>query len=124
MNISFRIIVMSTMPYAITDENTGEVKEGITAEYYYFPDDNALVGKPFDHQQLTGFRRSKASLDVTQGTHFYHVPGVYNGFFEMVNDKDGKTKLALRTIEPLGDIEFKATILNEEDSKKDSKKGA
>lgn len=102
---NMKILVMATMPYDIkNDDGTGN--SGISVEYYFFPNDDALKPVSFTMDGLSGYRRAKASLDTGVSTNLAVVPGIYDGSFEMTIGSDGKPKLALRNLQYVADIKF------------------
>lgn len=92
---NMRILVMSAKPYAVKDDKSNETKEGITVEYYFFPQDDSLISQHYDLGQGAGYKRAKASLPIECGRQFTVCPGIYDGDFMMSIGADGKPKLAL-----------------------------
>lgn len=102
---NMRILVMSAMPYDIrNDDGTGN--SGITLEYYFYANDDALAPAMFNSDGLTGYKRAKAAVQMAVSQHLGNIPAVYDGSFEMTIGADGKPKLALRDVNQVADIKF------------------
>ena len=102
---NMRILVMAAMPYDIKNDD-GTVNSGITVEYYFFPNDDALNPVMFNMDGLSGYRRAKAALQTVVSQHLGSIPAVYDGNFEMTIGSDGKPKLALRDVNQVADVKF------------------
>lgn len=101
---SMPVLLMYSNPYEMKNEETGEIRSGLTVEYYIFGDN----GKDIKSQACTGentsfgYRRMKSSMDISMKDKLMFVPGIYNGDFEMNVDKDGKFSLKLVDIDFIG----------------------
>lgn len=99
-----QILVMYGSPFSLTDEETGEIREGLTIEYYMFGDNgeqlqpaaNASAGAAL------GIRRAKCSMDVSMKDKLMYVPGVYDAEFQMNVGADGKMNLKAVSLEYVG----------------------
>lgn len=98
-----RILIMAAKPYSVKDDKSGETKDGITVEYYFFPQDDSLISQHYDFTNGAGYKRAKASLPIDCGRQFSVVPGIYDGDFMMSIGADGKPKLALSNVSALDD---------------------
>lgn len=114
-----KVVIMFSRPYEMTNEDTGEIRRGITVEYYFFGDQGqflqAEVGADPAAGQL-GLKRSKCSLPYECASKLLYVPGVYDGQFSLNVDKDGKPSLRLEDVDFVG----KCRIALEDTSKQDA----
>lgn len=98
------VLVMYANPYEMKNEETGEIRRGLTVEYYIFGNggQNMKAQASSDEGGSLGYRRMKSSMDITVKDKLMFVPGIYDGGFEMNVDKDGKPSLKLVDVDFVG----------------------
>lgn len=94
------IILLYASPYTIVDEKTGEVKKGVTCNYYFNVDLEAVDNT----NGSVGTRPAKGAMDASCMAKVYKAPALYEAEFEMNVGSDGKPVLKIR------DLHFKSRI--------------
>lgn len=97
------VVIMFANPYEMKDEETKEVRTGLTVEYYIYGDKGeGLKPVAVADNGAAGIRRSKCSMDASMRNKLMFVPGIYDGEFEMTVGSDGKPTLKLVDIDYVG----------------------
>ncbi len=95
-----QIILLYAAQYEIADEKTGEIKRGVTCNYYFNSDlhaqDNTNGSK--------GTRPAKGSLDYMLMGKIKSAPALYDAKFEMNVGSDGKPVLKIVDLDYVGDV--------------------
>lgn len=94
------IILLYAAPYTLTDERTGEIKKGVTCNYYFNVDLEAVDNT----NGSVGTRPAKSSMDYACMAKVYKAPALYEADFEMSIGSDMKPVLKIR------DLHFKSRI--------------
>ena len=106
------IILLYAAQYEMTDERTGEIKRGVTCNYYFntelHAEDNANGSK--------GTRPAKGSVDFYLMGKIKSAPALYNAHFDMSIGSDMKPVLKIVDLDYIGDVEIVQT--GEKGSKK------
>lgn len=97
-----QIIVLFANQYRVVDEKTGEVKTGVSCNYYFNTDlaaeDNVNGSK--------GTRPAKASLDFKLMAKILKAPAVYDAEFTFNIGSDGKPVLTIVDLNFLYEVEI------------------
>lgn len=116
---SYNVVVMYGKPYELKDDETKEVRRGLTVEYYFFGENGEALKSVADANAGTlGIRRSKCSLSAELQEKLVYVPGVYKGQFIMDVNADGKPSLKLTDIDFIGKCNI--TLENQVDADADA----
>lgn len=99
---NMNVVVMFANPYRMDDEK-GEVREGLTLEYYVYGQNGEALKPVADAGSGTlGIRRAKCSLGIEMKEKLMYVPGIYDAKFEMTVGSDGKPVLKVADIDFVG----------------------
>lgn len=98
-------VVLASNAWKLVDENTGEIKEGVTIVY--------LDQNPTRENNKKGYFPMKVSVDKSQVKSLIDVPGIYDIQFGFKPDNNGKPKVFVNSLKFLSSVSFK-----EEESKK------
>lgn len=98
--MEMQIILLYAGQYQITDESTGEVKQGVTCNYYFNTDLRAEDNK----NGSKGTRPAKGSIDFILMKKIKSAPALYNAKFEMNIGSDGKPVLKILDLDYVSDI--------------------
>lgn len=97
------VVIMFANPYEMKDENTGEVRRGLTLEYYVYGQNGEALKPVVDAGSgALGIRRAKCSLPIDMKEKLMYVPGIYDAQFEMTVGSDGKPVLKVADIDFVG----------------------
>lgn len=100
---NMNVVIMFANPYRMEIEDTREIREGLTVEYYVFGENGEALKPVADAGNgALGIRRSKCSMDASMKDKLMYVPGIYDGQFEMTVGSDGKPTLKLVDIDFIG----------------------
>ena len=83
-----------------TDETTGEIKQGVTCNFYFNTDLRAEDNK----NGSKGTRPAKGSIDFQLMKKIKSAPALYNAKFEMSIGSDGKPVLKILDLDYVSDI--------------------
>lgn len=86
-----KIILLYANPYSITDEKTGEIKKGITCNYYF----NTSLSSMRNEDGSVGQRPAKCSVPYTCQPKMSFAPAIYDAEFDMKIGSDGKPVLTI-----------------------------
>lgn len=95
-----QIVVLYASQYEIPDETSGEIKRGVTCNYYfreYFSAKNNENGSK-------GMRPAKGSMDFLLMKKVKSAPALYNAKFEMTIGSDGKPVLKIVDLDYVSDV--------------------
>lgn len=107
-----QIILLYASTYKLVDEKTGEVKQGVTCNYYF----NTNLDVVDNANGSVGTRPAKGSMDINVFAKIYKAPALYEADFDMNIGSDGKPVLRIKdlrflsqvSISPVGDKAQKA----------------
>lgn len=86
-----RIILLFANQYSIKDEDTGELKEGITSNYYFNTDLSAVS----NNNGAVGTRPAKGTIPIECFGKVKTAPALYDATFDMNIGSDGKPVLTI-----------------------------
>lgn len=98
--MELQIILLYAGQYQITDETTGEIKQGVTCNFYFNTDLRAEDNK----NGSKGTRPAKGSIDFLLMKKIVSAPALYNAKFEMSIGSDGKPVLKILDLDYVSDI--------------------
>lgn len=98
--MEMQIILLYAGQYQIVDESSGEVKQGVTCNYYFNTDLRAEDNK----NGSKGTRPAKGSIDFELMKKIKSAPALYNAKFEMNIGSDGKPVLRILDLDYVSDI--------------------
>ncbi|MEY8394609.1 hypothetical protein AALB64_07260 [Lachnospiraceae bacterium 45-P1] len=98
--MELQIILLYAGQYQITDETTGEIKQGVTCNFYFNTDLRAEDNK----NGSKGTRPAKGSIDFQLMKKIKSAPALYNAKFEMSIGSDGKPVLKILDLDYVSDI--------------------
>ncbi len=98
--MKMQIILLYAGQYQITDETTGEIKQGVTCNYYFNTDLHAEDNK----NGSKGTRPAKGSIDFGLMSKITSAPGLYDAEFEMNVGSDGKPTLKIQDLDYVSDV--------------------
>lgn len=98
--MELQIILLYAGQYQITDETTGEIKQGVTCNFYFNTDLRAEDNK----NGSKGTRPAKGSIDFLLMNKIVSAPALYNAKFEMSIGSDGKPVLKILDLDYVSDI--------------------
>ena len=98
--MKMQIILLYAGQYQITDETTGEIKQGVTCNYYFNTDLHAEDNK----NGSKGTRPAKGSIDFGLMSKITSAPGLYDAEFEMNVGSDGKPVLKILDLDYVSDV--------------------
>lgn len=98
--MELKIILLYAGQYQITDETTGEIKQGVTCNFYFNTDLRAEDNK----NGSKGTRPAKGSIDFQLMKKIKSAPALYNAKFEMSIGSDGKPVLKILDLDYVSDI--------------------
>lgn len=98
--MELQIILLYAGQYQITDETTGEIKQGVTCNYYFNTDLRAEDNK----NGTKGTRPAKGSIDFLLMRKIKSAPALYDAKFEMSVGSDGKPVLKIVDLDYVSDI--------------------
>lgn len=98
--MELQIILLYAGQYQITDETTGEIKQGVTCNFYFNTDLRAEDNK----NGSKGTRPAKGSIDFQLMRKIKSAPALYNAKFEMSIGSDGKPVLKILDLDYVSDI--------------------
>ncbi len=98
--MEMQIILLYAGQYQITDESTGEIKQGVTCSYYFNTDLRAEDNK----NGSKGTRPAKGSIDFGLMKKIKSAPALYNAKFEMSIGSDGKPVLKIVDLDYVSDV--------------------
>lgn len=98
--MKMQIILLYAGQYQITDETTGEIKQGVTCNYYFNTDLHAKDNK----NGSKGTRPAKGSVDFGLMNKITSAPGLYDAEFEMNVGSDGKPTLKIQDLDYVSDV--------------------
>lgn len=98
--MELQIILLYAGQYQITDEATGEIKQGVTCNFYFNTDLRAEDNK----NGSKGTRPAKGSIDFLLMKKIVSAPALYNAKFEMSIGSDGKPVLKILDLDYVSDI--------------------
>lgn len=98
-DLKVRVLILYAKPYRINDEQTGEIKEGVSCNYYMGDKLETVLNKDGSR----GMRPAKCSLDIDKFSKIITAPAFYDAQFEMTVGADGKPVLKIT------DLEFTST---------------
>ncbi len=104
METRAQIVLLYASQYEITDESTGEIKRGVTCNYYfrdYFSAKNNDNGSK-------GMRPAKGSIDFLLMKKIKAAPALYDAQFEMSIGSDGKPVLKVVDLDYVSDVYISA----------------
>lgn len=114
---NMNIVVMFANPYSLKDEASGEVREGLSLEYYVHGENGEALKPVVDAGSgALGIRRAKCSIGIDMKEKLMYVPGIYDAQFEMTVGSDGKPVLKVVAIDFVGKCSI---ILDSESVKAD-----
>nr|DAF67647.1 MAG TPA: hypothetical protein [Inoviridae sp.] len=109
-----QIILLYAGQYQILEEKTGEIKSGVTMNYYFNVD---LVAE--DNTNGTkGTRPAKSSADYDLMNKVVKAPGLYDAEFSMNIGSDGKPVLKICDLDFISEIVMQPVILPAASDKK------
>ncbi len=95
-----QIIVLYASQYEIPDDTTGEIKRGVTCNYYF---KDYFTAKNNDNGSK-GMRPAKGSMDFALMDKIKFAPALYNAKFEMTIGSDGKPVLKVADLDYVSDV--------------------
>ena len=98
--MEMQIILLYAGQYQIVDESSGEIKQGVTCNYYFNTDLRAEDNK----NGSKGTRPAKGSIDFELMKKIKSAPALYNAKFEMNIGSDGKPVLKILDLDYVSDI--------------------
>ena len=98
--MEMQIILLYAGQYQIVDESSGEIKQGVTCNYYFNTDLRAEDNK----NGSKGTRPAKGSIDFELMKKIKSAPALYNAKFEMNIGSDGKPVLRILDLDYASDI--------------------
>lgn len=98
--MEMQIILLYASQYEITDERTGEIKAGVTCNYYF----NTNLKAEDNSNGSKGTRPAKGSIDFLLMKKVVSAPALYNAKFEMNVGSDGKPVLKIRDLDYISDV--------------------
>lgn len=81
-----KIILLFAKEWGMTDEDTGEVRQGVTCYYYTNPDMTSSINKDGSF----GSQPGKSSIPIEVLSKIKSVPAVYEATFVMTMDKQSQ----------------------------------
>lgn len=84
------VIVLSTNPYRIIDEQTGSINEGISMQYIM---GDSLAPYVDPNSKLKGYRVLKGSVPITNNDQLSQIPALMEAEFDVKADASGKATL-------------------------------
>ena len=100
--MKMQIILLYAAAYSIADESTGQIKEGITCNYYF----NTNLDAIDNTNGSWGTRPAKGSIDVQLMKKIVKAPALYDAEFEMNVGSDGKPVLKIRDLDYISQVEI------------------
>ncbi len=94
------IILLGAKPWSMTDEKTGQIREGISLHYVMSDNLKDFVDT---QNQMRGYQPVKQSISMSEQDKLKEVPGIYSGDFSLKSTQ-GKTILALNHLEFIGPV--------------------
>lgn len=98
--MKMNIILLYAGAYRIPDEKTGEIKEGVTCNYYF----NTNLDAIDNTNGTVGTRPAKGSMDVSLMRKIVKAPALYDAEFEMSIASDGKPVLKICDLEYISQV--------------------
>lgn len=98
--MKMQIILLYAGQYQIVDESSGEIKQGVTCNYYFNTDLRAEDNK----NGTKGTRPAKGSIDFLLMKKIKSAPALYEAEFEMQIGSDGKPVLRIQDLDYISDI--------------------
>lgn len=104
MEFKSNIILLYSRPFEMEDEKTKKINRGVSVQYL-------MTEKilPVETDQDKGFKVNKGSLDFLKQSQLIKVPGLYEAFFDLKTNGNGKPELVIT------DLDFKGIIMTELD---------
>lgn len=93
-------LVFYTKPWAMTDERTGERKEGLTVEYIMTSD----LAPVKNEDGSKGYAYLKQSLNIDVLPKIQEVPGIYDLVFGFKPDSKGKMQVKVVDLDYIGKV--------------------
>ena len=95
-----QIILLYASQYQIADESSGEIKQGVTCNFYFNTDLHAEDNR----NGSKGTRPAKGSLDFMLMRKIKSAPALYDAEFEMNIGSDGKPVLRIIDLDYISDV--------------------
>ncbi|WP_125141653.1 hypothetical protein [Clostridium transplantifaecale] len=95
-----QIILLYAGQYAIVDEKTGAINQGVTCNYYF----NVNLSAEDNTNGTKGTRPAKSSCDYNLMNKIVKAPGLYDAEFSMNIGSDGKPVLKICDLEFISEI--------------------
>lgn len=112
-----KIILLFANQYSIRDEETRELKEGITCNYY-FNTELTCVGNV---DGSVGQRPAKGSMPISCYRKIQVAPAIYDAEFDMKIGADGKPVLTIIDLDFVEEVRIVSASLAEEKEEKAEK---
>ncbi|SUY63366.1 Uncharacterised protein [[Clostridium] symbiosum] len=109
-----QIILLYAGQYQIVEEKTGEIKSGVTMNYYFNVD---LVAED-NTNGSKGTRPAKSSADYDLMNKVVKAPGLYDAEFSMNIGSDGKPVLKICDLDFISEIVMQPVTLPAASDKK------
>lgn len=97
-----QIIMLFANQYRVVDEKTGEVKTGVSCNYYF----NTNLSAEDNVNGSKGTRPAKASLNVQLMPKILKAPAVYDAEFSYTIGSDGKPVMTINDLNFLYEVEI------------------
>lgn len=98
--MKMEIILLYAAEYRLPDERTGEIKEGVTCNYYF----NVDLHAEDKTNGAKGTRPAKGAISAEVMKKIVSAPGLYEAEFEMNVGSDGKPVLKIIDLDYIADI--------------------
>ena len=101
-----KMTLLSSQPYRIVNEKTGEITEGLTL-FFYNKDSFTPAEQERGAFTVKGNKPFKANLPISMESKIKTAPGLYEVEIEMQASADMKAQLRVIDLEFLGELELK-----------------
>lgn len=95
-----QIILLFASTYSVTDEKTGEIKTGVTCNYYF----NTNLDSVDNANGSVGTRPAKGSMLLDLMRKIVKAPALYDAEFEMNIGSDGKPVLKICDLQYISQV--------------------
>lgn len=107
-----RIVVMYASVYDMPAEAGRDAMKGCTVNYYFLGNEGkALIPYSNDLDKEIGYQRSKVSLDYAMRAKIPVAPAIYDGYFEMTVNGQGKSVVKLVDLEYVENFDVSAMLV-------------
>lgn len=97
-----KIILLYANQYSVRDEDTRELKEGVTCSYYF----NTELSAVGNSDGSVGMRPAKGSCPLELFFKIKKAPAIYDASFDMKVGSDGRPVLAIADLDFVEEIKI------------------